>query len=237
MVYYNPAVHKDTSKATGAPVNPGSVSGFGGLAYESPWQLDKKYWTTGNTGSVQYQKAAGQILQGAESADAAMLKAYRDMYRARLGGAAAGQRQYMDQQTAESAGMGLSPDLVRRMLANRQAGQSQMLGAAQGELQGQYGLSRAPLLQQTGNALAGLLVDETKFGLNYASGKRAANNAQIAGGIGAIAGIGGAALGGYLGGMGGGAAGGGAGQQLNYTGYQPTSGYNGYQGMLPPGSY
>ncbi len=63
MVYYNPAVHKDTAKQTGQAVNPGSVSGFGGLAYESPWQLDKKYWTTGNTGSVQYQKAAGQILR------------------------------------------------------------------------------------------------------------------------------------------------------------------------------
>lgn len=210
MVYYDPAVHKDTAKALGIPVNAGSVSGFGGLAYESPWQLDKKYWTTGNTASQQYQKAAGQILQGAESADAAMLQAYRDMYRARLGGAAAGQRMLTDQYASESAGQGLSGDIVRRMLAQNQAGQAQQLSASSGELDAQYGLARAPLLQQTGNALAGLLVDETKFGKNYAAGRRASNSAMWSAGIGGIASIAGAGLGGALGGAAlGGALGGG----------------------------
>lgn len=214
---------------------PGYAAGLGGLRYDSPNRLDKKYYTAGNTASTQYLNAANQILTGAESADAAMLKAYRDMYRARLGGAAAGQRQFIESQGAEAAGQGLSPDLVRRMVQSRGAQQSQLLGAAQGEMQGQYGLARAGLLQTTGNSIANLLVDETKFGLSQANGRRGAQNALTSSVIGGALGLGGAALGGGLGGMFGAAAGaGGGGGNVNNP-YAPTSGYNGYQGMLPPG--
>lgn len=211
----------------------GNVSGFGGLQYGSPQSLDKKYWGSANTGAVQYLRAAQQILQGAEGADAAMMNAYRDIYRARLGGAAAGQRQYIDQQASQAAGMGLSPDLVQRLIAARQAQQSQMLGATHGELQGQYGMRRAALLQGTGNSLANLLVDETKFAKDYAAGRRGANNAAIASTVGAVASVAGAAFGAPAlvgAGLAAGAAGGGGGG--GQYGSTPATG-GGYYGGNP----
>lgn len=227
MVTYDNAVHKDTAKYYGIAENPGSVSGLGGLSYESPWQLDKKYYGTANSASVQYQKAAGQILQGAEGAEAAMLKAYRDLYRSRLGASAAGQRMLQDGYASEAAGQGLSGDVVRRLLAQSQAQNAQGLAGLSGELDADYGMNRASLLQTTGNSLANLLIDETKFGKSYAAGRRSASNAMTASVIGAGAGIAGAGLGGLafgsaLGGAGGGVPGG------PFTGGGPTapSGYN-----------
>lgn len=196
MVYYQRGYHDDE---IAGPGKPGYATGIGGLAYYQPSNLDKRYWGSANSASNQYLQAARQIMQGAESADAAMLNAYRDLYRSRLGGAAAGQRQFIDAQSSEAAGQGLSPDVVRRLLASRQAQQSQMLAGAQGELMGQYGMQRAGLIQNTGNSLANLLIDETKFAKNLAAGKNAQRAAMQSAGIGAVAAIGGAALGGGLG--------------------------------------
>lgn len=172
------------------------VGGYGGQSYEGIGKTGYK-----SVRDMAWSQAAQKILRGASGADAALLEAYRDMYRARLGGAAAGQRQYVDQMGSEAAGQGLSPDLVRRMIAARQASQAQGLSAQQGELMGQYGAQRAGLLQGTGNALAGLQLDQLKWEQNRADAKAAAKKAGQMGALGAVAGIAGAALGGPLGGM------------------------------------
>lgn len=195
VTYINP-IHGDNARA-------GTVSGLGGLEYYSPWQLDKKYYGTGNSAAQQYHKAAGQILQGAESADAAMLRAYRDQYRARLGNAAQAQGENQRGVASSAAASGLTGDSLRRALAGGEAQQASRLSALQGDLQGSYGLQKAALQQGTGNALAGLLVDETKFGKSYGNTRRADSTGALAAAGTALATI----VGTVIGGPGGGAAG------------------------------
>lgn len=211
---------------------PWAFTGIGGVGYQNPGRMGNKIGATNNPQAQQYFRAAQTVNQGAQGADAAMLQAYRDIYRARLGGAAAGQQQFVQQQGAEAAGMGLSPDLVRRMVANRQAQQAQMLGAQEGELAGQYQMQRAPLIQQTGNTLASLMIDQLKWQQARSDASDAARKANKASTLGGILGAAGSVLGGPLGGalfggLGGG-SGGGPGVQANYMGYQ---------GMLAPGDY
>jgi hypothetical protein len=222
--------------------DPWAFTGIGGVGYQNPGRMGNKLGATNNPIAQQFFRAAQGVNQAAMGADAAMLQAYRDIYRARLGGAAAGQQQFIQQQGAEAAGMGLSPDLVRRMVANRQAQQAQMLGAQEGELAGMYQNARAPLIQQTGNTLASMMIDQLKFQVGRMDAKDAANQASkqqgIANGL-AVAGLVAAPFTGglSLGLMGAGGMGGGGGASAAQQGYGPTSGYNGYQGMLPPGSY
>lgn len=220
--YENPGA---PAQKGGPAYDPWYTQGIAGLGYQSPGALDPKHANVNNPRSQVYHRAAQQVLQGAAGADEAMLQAYRDIYRARMGGAAAGQRQFVEQQGAEAAGMGLSPDLVRRLIANRQAQQAQMLGAQEGELAGAYQMARAPLIQQTGNTLASLGIDQLKWEMARADAKRAASNAQKAAGLGGVLGavgaIGGAALGGPFGAALGGSMFGGGG--ANYGGYDPVN--------------
>jgi len=187
------AGNKDKGKYTD-PKN--WVSGYGGQTYEGFGKAGQR-----SVRDQVWSQAAGKILKGAEGADAALLEAYRDLYRSRLGGAAAGQRRYVDSMGAEAAGQGMSGDVVRRMVAGRAAQQAQMLSGYGGEMEGQYGMQRAGLLQNTGNALAGLQLDQMKWEQNYQTAKSANKRAGQMGMLGAVAGIAGAALGGPLGGM------------------------------------
>lgn len=175
-VYFDPNVHK---------VNAGSTGGWGGLQYDSPDQLDKKYWNKGNTASGQYLHAAQQILSGAEDADLSMLRAYRQMYQSRLGGASAGIAAQARSYGAEQAGQGMSGGIASRILASNRASQAQRLEGLQGNMNSEYGMRRAQLLQGTGNALAGLLVDEVKFGKSIANARRGAASAGLTAGLGA----------------------------------------------------
>lgn len=211
---YGPQFENAGAQATkNTQYEPWAFTGIGGVGYQNPGRMGNKIGATNNPQAQQYFHAAQQVNAGAQGADAAMLQAYRDIYRARLGGAAAGQRQFVDQQAGEAAGMGLSPDLVRRMVANRQAQQAQMLGAQEGELAGQYQMQRAPLIQQTGNTLASLMIDQLKWQQarsDASDAARKASKAATLGGIlGTIGSLGGAALGGGFGALGGAGGGGG----------------------------
>jgi len=181
----------------GKYANPNSyVGGYGGLTYEG---FGKAGYKSGRDQTM--QQAALKVLKGASGADAALLEAYRDLYRARLGGAAAGQRQYVDSMGAEAAGQGLSGDVVRRMVAGRAANQSQMLSGYGAEMEGQYGMQRAGLLRNTANSLADMQIKQMQWEQQRADAKSSAKKAQQMGALGAVAGIAGAALGGPLGGM------------------------------------
>jgi hypothetical protein len=177
-----------------------TASGFG-FDWQAQTGLGRRY-EAGSPQSQEYAKAAATLLGGAERMDAEMLQAYRDMYRARLGGAAAGQRAMMDSYGAEAAGQGLSGDVVRRLLAQGGATQAQQLGALSGELDAEYGAGRAALTGQMAQALAGLTLDEMKFGTQLDMQRRQMKDARNAMGIGAIGGILSAGVGGLASGWG-----------------------------------
>jgi hypothetical protein len=199
MVNYDPGVYSHDPNSQRAP----SASGLG-LTWGGAWGLGKHYPTAGAQ-SQGYGRAAQTLLQGGELADKAMFDAYRDMYRARLGGAAAGQQEFVTGMAGEADATGLSPDVVRRLVISRQAEQTQQLGAVEGELQADYGMKKAELVQGTGAALANLQLDETKWGTefdrNIAAQKKARDAALLSAGIGAIGAVGaGWAGGGFSGG-------------------------------------
>lgn len=180
MVYFDPRGVQGSKVSTKWSPETG---GWGDLTYRGV--TDMPGWRGGNATSQSYARAAEQLLRGSQSAESAVLDAYRALYEQRLGGRAAAQGQYVDQMGAEAASQGLSPDIVRRLVAAQRARSVQEAGAERGASDMLGGLARAELLKGTASELAGLQQQEANLAWQshqaHQANKRAAQMGLVQG--------------------------------------------------------
>lgn len=190
--------------------------GFGGFSYGDPEGMGPGAVGTPSILKGQFPQTANYILQGSQGAANEIMRGFHDQYRHKAEGIAAGNSEYQDRLSGETASQGFSPELVRRMLVGSNRNTQAQIGSAFGDSEGAMHEQLAELLKGTGSELAGLKRDQIALIMQaylakkarYRPGPGAAIGTAVGGGAGAFfGGTAGASAGAQIGGSLGGAFG------------------------------
>lgn len=124
-----------------------------------------------------FEPAYGYVKGGSQAAAALLRSGYEDAFRARAAGFTGAMSQEQEQFGAEAASQGLSPDMARRMIAQRRSGGLQALSGSRADYSSQLGTGLSELAKGTGTELAGLAANEAAIRANY---EAAIKGAQLA---------------------------------------------------------